>query len=94
MASEGVPQESVDPESLDLGAMPRHASAATFASNWKTILATDASIGAVLLLIGVAIVIWIGWAGWFLVALGAIYVGLVGRRFLQWRSIRRKAGLD
>ncbi|MEM7324762.1 MAG: hypothetical protein AAF531_16865 [Actinomycetota bacterium] len=94
MADEGVPEGTIDLESLDLGPMMRHARAATFATNWKTILATDASIGVVLMVIGIAIVIWLGWAGWIAVALGAIYVGLVGRRFLQWRWIRRKAGLE
>ncbi len=94
MASEDVPKDSVDLESLDLGEMTRHARTATFATNWKSILATDASIGVVLLLIGLAIVIWLGWAGWILIALGVIYIGLVGRRFLQWRWIRQQAGLD
>ncbi len=90
---ESLDPKSIDIESLDLGQLARHASPATFASNWKSILATDASLGVVLALIGVAIVIWLGWAGWLLVALGLAYVGLVGRRFLQWRWIRRKVGL-
>lgn len=101
MAGEGTPDggierssESIDLESLELGDLARHARTATFATNWKSILATDASLGVALLVIGVAIVIWLGWAGWILVALGAIYVGLVGRRFLQWRWIRQQAGLD
>ncbi len=94
MVSEDVPQESVDLESLDLGEMARYARTATFATNWKSILATDASIGVVLMSLGIAIVIWLGWAGWILIALGVIYLGLVARRFLQWRWIRRQAGLD
>lgn len=94
MPDEEVPQNTVDLESLELGEMARHARTATFASNWKSILFADGSIGVVLALIGVAIVIWLGWAGWFVVALGLMYVGLVVRRFLQWRWIRRQAGLD
>lgn len=94
MADEGAPEPGIDVGSLNLGPMARHASAATFATNWKSILATDATVGLVMLLIGVAIVIWLGWAGWFLVALGVMYIGLVGRRFLQWRWIRRQAGLS
>lgn len=93
MADEGVPRDSIDLESLDLGAMARYARTATFATNWRSVLAVDASVGLVLALIGAAIVIWLGWAGWTLVALGLIYIGLVGRRFLQWRWIRRQAGL-
>lgn len=93
MSDEDVPPNTVDLESLDLGPMAQHARTATFASNWKSILAADASIGIVVALIGVAIVIWLGWAGWFLVALGVAYIGLVGRRFLQWRWIRQQAGL-
>ncbi len=93
MPSEDVPPNSIDLEALELGEMARYARTATFASNWKSILATDASIGVVLLAAGVAIVIWFGWLGWIPIALGAMYVGLVGRRFLQWRWIRQQAGL-
>jgi hypothetical protein len=94
MAAEDGPDGTIDLESLDLGEMKRYARTATFASNWKSILATDASLGVVLVLIGVAIVVWLGWAGWIAIALGLMYVGLVGRRFLQWRWIRQQAGLD
>lgn len=94
MPDEDVPPETVDLESLELGEMARHARTATFAPNWKSILATDASLGIVMLAIGVALLIWFGWVGWIAVALGAVYVGLVGRRFLQWRWIRQQAGLD
>ena len=94
MAEDDVPPESIDLESLELGEMARYARTATFATNWKSILAADASIGVVLAAIGVAVVIWLGWAGWILVALCVFYLGLVGRRFLQWRWIRRQAGLS
>ncbi|MEM7271931.1 MAG: hypothetical protein AAF547_02520 [Actinomycetota bacterium] len=94
MTDDGVPDGYIDLESLDLGPMARYARTATFAPNWKAVLATDASVGLAVLLIGVAIVVWLGWAGWFLVGLGVIYLGLVGRRFLQWRWIRQRAGLD
>lgn len=93
MAEEEVPPDSIDLESLDLGEMASYARTATFASNWKSILATDGSIGLVVLLVGMAVVIWVGWPGWILVVLGLVYMGLVFRRFLQWRWIRRKAGL-
>lgn len=92
MPDKDVPPD-LDVESLDLGEMARFASAATFAANWKSILVTDGSIGVVVALIGMAIVIWLGWAGWLLVVLGIVYIGLVVRRFLQWRWIRQQAGL-
>jgi hypothetical protein len=94
MADEEVPPDTIDLESLDLGEMASYARTATFASNWKTILATDGSLGLAVFLAGLALVIWVGWVGWILVVLGLIYMGLVVRRFLQWRWIRRKAGLD
>jgi hypothetical protein len=94
MAAEEEPDGTIDLDSLDLGEMKRHARTATFASNWKSILATDASLGLVLVLIGVAVVVWLGWAGWILIVLGLLYIGLVGRRFFQWRWIRQRAGLD
>lgn len=93
MSSEDDAQH-VDIESLDLGDMARHASAATFAPNWRSILITDGSIGIVVLLAGLALLLWVGWVGWVLIALGATYVGLVVRRFLQWRWIRQRAGLQ
>ena len=83
----------VDLEALDLGPLTRHARTATFAPNWRAVLAADALVGLVILGIGVVIVRTLGWYGWPLVVIGAIYVFLVVRRFLQWRWIRRKAGL-
>ncbi len=94
MSNEDLPPNTIDLESLDLGDMKRHARTATFAPNWKSVLATDGSIGLVVLVAGLALAYWAGWAGWILVALGAIYVGLVVRRFLQWRWIRQQAGLS
>jgi hypothetical protein len=83
----------VDLEALDLGPLSRHARTATFAPNWRAVLAADASVGLIIAAIGVAIVLYVGWYGWPLVVIGAIYIFLVVRRYLQWRWIRRKAGL-
>ena len=94
MATEEVPSDSIDLESLDLGAMRRHARKATFAPNWKTILATDGSLGVIVLVAGIVLANWVAWAGWILIALGVTYIGLVVRRFLQWRWIRKQAGLE
>jgi len=83
----------VDLEALDLGPLTRHARTATFAPNWRAVLAADASVGLIIAAIGMAIVLYVGWYGWPLVVIGAIYIFLVVRRYLQWRWIRRKAGL-
>ena len=86
--------EMVDLEALDLGPLARHARTATFATNWRAVLMADASVGLVLLVLGVVVVVYLGWYGWPLVVIGAVYTFLVFRRFLQWRWIRRKAGLS
>ncbi len=83
----------VDIEALDLGAMGRHARKATFAVNWKSVLAADAFVGVLIAAIGYAISLWVGWLGWLIIAAGVIYILLVGRRFLQWRWLRNQAGL-
>lgn len=88
-----TPDGNIDLEALDLGQMARHARTATFAPNWKSVLAADASVGLVLLAIGAVITRWVHWAGWFIVAAGVVYVLLVVRRFLQWRWLRQQAGI-
>ncbi len=93
MPGEDDEPNTIDLEALDLGDMARHARTATFAVNWKSVLAADASIGLAVLLVGVAVVYWVGWGGWLLVVAGALYIGLVVRRLLQWRWIRQQAGL-
>ena len=85
--------EMIDLEALDLGPLTRHARTATFAPNWRAVLAADAFVGVIIAAIGVAIVATLGWYGWPLVVVGAVYIFLVVRRYLQWRWIRRKAGL-
>lgn len=85
--------EGIDLEALGLSHMARHARAATFAPNWLAVLAADALVGLVMLAIGVAALVWIGWLGWFVVAAGLLYVLMVARRALQWRWLRRQAGL-
>ena len=85
--------EEIDLEALDLGALSRHARTATFAPNWRAVLAADASVGLVMIALGVLVLRLLGWYGWPLIVLGAIYLFLVVRRYLQWRYIRRLAGL-
>lgn len=83
----------IDLEAYDLGHMARYARTATFAPNWRAVLAADASAGLLLVLAGLAVVIWVHWVGWFAVALGVIYALAVGRRALQWRWLRQQVGL-
>lgn len=90
---EGEPVRSVDLESLDLGPMARHARTATFASNWLSVLAADAAVGLLIVVIGVVAAIWLGWPGLIVMAAGLTYLLLVGRRAMQWRWLRRRAGL-
>lgn len=72
----------------------RKVSAAAFAPNWKTVLAVDAGVGLCIVLIGVAVTLWVvAWLGSPVIGLGVLYVLLVGRRALQWRYLRREAGL-
>lgn len=87
------PSPPVDLEALGLSHMARHARAATFAPNWLSVLAADAAVGLVILMLGLGAVAWFGWIGLLLVVAGAIYTLLVVRRGLQWRWLRRQAGL-
>lgn len=71
------------------------ANPAIYASNWRRIIVVDALLGTVLVAVGVALMA--GWnvvGGAFVAALGLTYVLAVGRRYLQWRWLRRRAGLD
>ncbi|QGG94835.1 hypothetical protein [Actinomarinicola tropica] len=71
------------------------ASPAIYARNWRQILLVDASLGVLVALVGVASMVWWNvYVGAFVAALGLTYVVAVGRRFLQWRWLRRRAGLD
>jgi len=65
-----------------------------YASNWRTVLAADAAVGLLPVVIGVVLVVQgsVVW-GPLLVAAGAVYVVLVGRRALRWRRLRRAAGV-
>lgn len=84
----------IDLEALDVGPMLRHARTATFAPNWKSVLLADASVGIVMIVLGVIATQWIVWVGWLIVIVAVFYVFLVVRRALQWRWLRNKAGLS
>lgn len=72
----------------------RKAPRAALAPNWWVVLLADAAVGLTVVLLGVMILVWwVSWIGVFVVAAGVVYVALVGRRGLQWRWLRREAGL-
>ncbi len=65
-----------------------------YAVNWKTVLAVDAAMGAVVALAGVVcMVVWNFPLGVFLTGVGLFYVAMVARRARVWQYLRRQAGL-
>ncbi|NNE73732.1 MAG: hypothetical protein HKN26_08725 [Acidimicrobiales bacterium] len=71
---------------------PQPFRAAALAPNWLQVLAVDAGVGAAIVVVGVLVwVAWIAWVGFLIVVLGVLYIAAVGRRFLQWRWLRRQA---
>lgn len=76
--------------------MPRTDDSAAYASNWRVVLAFDAGLGVLALLVGLAVVV-LGLAnavvGVALAVAGAAYVALVGARARRWLRLRRAADL-
>lgn len=71
------------------------ANPAIYASNWRSILIIDSIVGLCIFMAGVMVMMfWNLLVGSFIGALGLTYIVAVGRRFLQWRWLRRRAGLD
>ena len=62
-----------------------------YASNWKTVLAADAAVGLLPIVIG-AILLTQGSIFWgpLLVTAGAVYLVLIARRALRWKRLRRE----
>ena len=74
-------------------------SGAALASNWRRVLLVDASVGVLVIAVGVlALVAWhsiVGViVGWALVLLGVVYVFAVIGRYRAWKVHRRDAGID
>lgn len=91
----GEPPEFIDLEAHDLAHLAGRIRAAAFAPNWKTVLAVDASIGLAGVGAGILVaILWLGWLGAILAGLGLLYVFAVARRFLQWRWLRHRVGLE
>lgn len=71
----------------------KYANPAIYASNWKSILIIDAMLGLLVFWAGfLMILFWNVLLGAFVGALGLTYMVAVGRRYLQWRWLRREAG--
>ena len=67
---------------------------AALAANWRTVLLVDAALGLLAALGGVAVAVLLHIvAGVTLAGAGLAYLGLVGRRYGQWRRRREDAGL-
>jgi hypothetical protein len=90
----GREEGRLDDGSLDGRTMPKLDDSAAYAANWRSVLAVDAGMGVVLLVVGVVVMATVHVVvGGFLGALGASYVLLVLRRARRWSALRREAGL-
>jgi hypothetical protein len=88
---------SPDPEPTARGgtASSRPPSPAAAAPNWRTVVAVDAGLGALGIIIGVVLAFtWLPVAGAGLASVALVYVVLAVRRGRQWAGWRRSAGLD
>lgn len=93
---EPVEPEEGEPEldSLAAEAVERPGHPAAYASNWKQILAVDASMGLVVLVAGVVVMaLWSVWIGAAVGAAGVAYAYAVWLRYRRWRATRVEAGL-
>jgi hypothetical protein len=75
---------------VPLGVRWRDDSAA-YASNWRTVIAIDLTMGLAVLVVGIALS-GSGW-GWLLILVGAIQLFFAGGRATRWRRMRRQSGL-
>ncbi len=87
-----------DPDHLPDGGEPaasgRPGPTTAYAVNWRTVLAVDAAMGALVTLAGVvSMVVWSFPLGVFLTGVGLFYVAMVARRARGWQQLRRDAGL-
>ncbi len=72
--------------------MPRTDDSTAYAANWRSVLAVDAGLGAVVALVGVVVALSVNAAlGVVLGASGAAYVALVGVRARRWARLRRSS---
>jgi hypothetical protein len=70
--------------------MLRTDDSAAHASNWKVVLAVDASLGIVISVVGVALCfLYRAAVGLSFIALGSGYTATVGARARRWAQLRR-----
>jgi hypothetical protein len=73
--------------------MPRTDDSAALASNWRTVLAVDGSVGLTVVIGGAVLAVIANLlVGTMVVALGAAYLALVGSRARRWVRLRRQSG--
>jgi hypothetical protein len=86
--------ETDDPDELDADEPRLPGPRAAYAVNWKTVLAVDAAMGAIVAAGGfIVLVAWNFAVGVLMIGLGLLYVAMVARRGRQWQYLRRQAGL-
>lgn len=67
--------------------------AAAYASNWRTVLAVDAGMGLVALVVGLVLTVrWNPVGGGFIASAGLAYLLLVAKRGRDWAALRDAAG--
>jgi hypothetical protein len=71
--------------------MPGPRDEAAFAANWRTVLLADALLGMVVLAGGLVAMVLGHPLAFVAVIAGAVYVGLVGRRYRRWKGLRRQS---
>jgi hypothetical protein len=89
------PDEGDDRDDEPFVPTGKWANPAIYASNWRSILIIDSMIGLAIAWAGFLMILFWNWfIGTFVGALGLTYMVAVGRRYLQWRWLRRRVGLD
>jgi uncharacterized membrane protein YkgB len=74
--------------------VPRFDDTAALASNWRSVLAADACLGVIALLVGLLVLLFINiWVGAAAGALSLAYLVLVAVRARKWKALRTEAGL-
>lgn len=67
---------------------------AAYAANWRQVLAVDAGLGVVAVVVGVVVIaVASPIAGAVIVAIGLLYLAMVVLRARRWARLRSEAGL-
>ena len=82
------------PSPSPTGRSRRTDDSAAYAVNWRSVLAADFALGALVSVGGVVLALLVSAVvGLMFIALGAAYSGLVASRARRWSRLRRGAGL-